>query len=176
MIFAVLGYEPLDREQLLRYVRDHAAMSATPEIIQWADAYTELAPIAGVRTSIAWVQACHETGFFTYHGDAKPEWNNPCGLGVGAAPLVRLGVEVPNSANCRFQTKAEGVRAHLGHLAVYFAPYEVSGFCEWDPRHIVPHKRLPNDVREIGGVGRWAPNTAYGPDRAREAFELLVAV
>jgi hypothetical protein len=168
----VLGYEPIGVDQLVRYV---AARGPALEIVQWAVAYSELAPMAGIRTSIAWAQACHETGWFRFAGTARPEWNNPAGLGVTG----------PAGVGNRFPTKHEGVAAHLGHLHVYFGlVHPVPRFCDADyQRHPHPllgdgHKRLPNDVREIAGAGppaRWAPNPLYGLDRAHEAERILVA-
>lgn len=167
MIYAVLGYEPIDWVVLAAY----AERGAVPALVEWAKLYADLCPVAGVRTSVAWAQACHETGRFTYPGDALPSWNNPCGLGVGSRPLIRGGVEVPNSADCKFATKELGARAHLGHLAgVYFSPFELKGFCENDPRH-VPHRNLENDGRKLGGL--WAPNVEYGSLILTKAMAVL---
>lgn len=141
---------------------------------EWAQLYYELSPIAGIRTVMSFAQAIHETGYFRFQGDARPEWNNPCGLGVGSNPIVRNGIEVPNSANCVFATREEGVRAHLGHMSVYVSPHEVAGFCAFDPRH-VGHRGLANDIRAFGGAGRWAPSPEYGFRVAQKADALLWA-
>lgn len=170
MIYAVRGYEPLAAVVMVDFVKtQNPAFDA-----EWANLYYELCPIAGIRTVMAFAQAIHETGYFRYTGDAQPEWNNPCGLGVGSAPLIRNGVEVPNSSNCKFPTREAGVRAHLGHMSVYVTPYEARGFCEHDPRH-VPHRGLQNDIRHFGGPGRWAPSVTYGERVARIADALLWA-
>lgn len=166
MIYAVRGYEVIRSLQMVDFVRERNPMFDT----EWARLYYELCPIAGVRTSIAFGQAIHETGWFLFSGRAQADWNNPCGLGVGSKPLIRNGVVVPNSADCRFLTKEEGVRAHLGHLSVYVAPHEVPGFCEIDPRH-VGHRNLENDIRRFGGV--WAPSPEYGNAVARMADSVL---
>lgn len=167
MIYAVLGYEPIIVDRLVRFA---AGKGPLLEIMQWAEVYSELCPIAGIRTSIAWVQACHETGFFKFGGTAKPDWNNPAGLGVTG----------PEGVGNRFASKRDGCAAHLGHLHVYFNPiHPIPKFCDADwQRHPKPlfgdgHRRFPNDIREISGAGRWAPNPVYGMDRAREADQLL---
>lgn len=140
------------------------------EVLGWATAYAELAPMAGIRTALAWAQACHETGWFRFAGTARPEWNNPAGLGVTGAAGV----------GNRFATKADGCAAHLGHLHVYFGLiHPVPRFCDADwqrhPRPLIGdgHRRLPNDARRLGGI--WAPNPLYGEDRAREAELVLAA-
>ena len=125
--------------------------------MEWAALYERLCPVAGIRTSYAWAQACHETGRFTYQGTARPEWNNPAGLGVTGA------ADVGN----RFATKEEGARAHLGHLLWYFGyPHPVTGFCEKDQRHFGAHWNLENDGSQLGGANargtKWAPSPTYG--------------
>lgn len=167
MTRAVLGYEPIAALRLVAFVIEHAPGPLPSTVALWAELYAELAPIAGIRPTIAFAQAIHETGWFKFTGDAREEWNNPCGLGVGSNPILDLApvgtvrVPRPNSSNCRFATREDGVRAHLGHLGVYFAPHDLSGFCDRDPRHVA-HRRLENSTRMLGGPGRWAPSTTYG--------------
>lgn len=109
-----------------------------------------LCPVAGIRTALAWAQACHETAYFRFPGMAQASWNNPAGIGVTGAP----------DAGNRFASKEDGVRAHLGHLLWYFGwNHPVKGFCEYDPRHegilgFGGHKKLENDIRQLDG--RWA--------------------
>jgi hypothetical protein len=173
VIVAVLGYEPTPALRLIDYARSRAPV-AGDALAEWASLYAELAPVAGVRTAIAWAQALKETDYFRFTGRAQPDWNNPCGLGVGSQPLIRDGVAVPNSADCRFATRELGVRAHLGHLIVYVgAPYDVSGFCDADPRHVA-HRRFQNSARELGGPGRWAPAADYGETIIAAAALILV--
>jgi len=135
-----------------------ATRAFTASETDWSTLYRTLAPQAGVDGAVAYAQALHETGNFAFAGTAKPEWNNPAGIGVTGAP------DIGN----RFTTKEEGVRAHLGHLLWYFGPtHPVLGFCEKDPRHFGAHHNLPNDIRVLGGndsQGRikWAPGLGYG--------------
>jgi N-acetylmuramoyl-L-alanine amidase len=156
-----LGYEPLSAIKLIDFAR--ARNPSTNQ--EWAQAYADLCPIAGIRTSIAFAQAIHETGWFVFAGTAHESWNNPAGLGVTG----------PTGVGNRFATRRDGVRAHLGHLAWYFGPYHpVPGFCEMDQRHfglLGGHKHLENDVRQLGG--RWAPSPGYGIRVAQLVDELM---
>lgn len=133
--------------------------------------YQTLAPSVGIRAEIALAQALHETGFFKFPGRAQPDWHNPCGLGVGANPIPNR----PNSADCRFPTWEEGIRAHLGHLIQYFdpTPDHRGGFCDKDPRHGT-HRNLPNDLVSL--VGTWAvPGIKTLPDGSTTTYADAIA-
>lgn len=164
MIYAVLGYEPIDFMVLKAY----ADVAPPIAVLEWASLYARLCPVAGVRTSFAWAQACHETNYFNFTGTARPEWNNPAGLGVTGAA---------DTGN-RFASKEEGVRAHLGHLLWYFGPFHpVAGFCDKDQRHFGDHWHLENDGSQLGGRTdrgvKWAPGTAYGAALLVKAYTVL---
>jgi hypothetical protein len=166
VIYAVLGYEPVDFLVLKAYAKPGPEVAVT----EWASLYARLCPVAGVRTSFAWAQACHETGYFTYPAtaNARAEWNNPAGLGVTGAP---------DTGN-RFVSKEDGVRAHLGHLLWYFGPFHpVTGFCDRDQRHFGDHWHLENDGSQLGGRNdrgiKWAPGTAYGATILVKAIDVL---
>lgn len=140
------------------------AMGIDPTL---ARLYDDLAPLAGILPEVAFAQACHETGNFTFPGTAKPEWHNPAGLGVTGSAGV--GNQFPDWST--------GVRAHLGHLLCYFGPHKL-GFCDLDQRHWKAgwtlwkddkkvtldangHANLPNDLTQLNG--RWAvPGDSYG--------------
>ena len=143
MNYAVLAHDP-------RILKTNEAVQ-----VEWAELYMRLCPVAGIRTAIAYAQACHETNYFRFTGIARPEWQNPAGLGVTGAP----------DAGNRFPTKEAGVRAHLGHLLWYVGHYHPeAGFCSYDQRHfgwLGGHKHLENDIRQLNG--RWAvPGGNYG--------------
>ena len=133
---------------------------------QWAAIYALESLRAGVRADIALAQALHETNRFTFTGTAKPEWNNPAGLGVTGAP------DIGN----RFPTKEDGVIAHLQHLLMYFTPAHTP-YCTptIDQRHFA-HKGLADDIRKLDGA--WAvPGVGYGDailKLVQEAKTLLV--
>ncbi len=130
-----------------------------------AQLYAGLAPIAGIRPEVAFAQAMHETGWLTFPRIARPEWHNYAGLGCD---------EVTRDC-ARFASDEEGVRAHLGHLLVYFGGHDPP-FCDLDPRHdLVGHRHLPNDLAALGR--HWAPAADYGTNiAAHELAEILATV
>lgn len=130
-------------------------------VADWANLYLEQGPHAGVRAEIAFAQALKETNHFQFTGIARPEWNNPAGLGVTGAP------DVGN----RFATKRDGVIAHLQHLLMYFTPAHTP-YCtpQVDQRHFA-HRGYPNDITQLDG--RWAvPGVGYGQSIAAIAAGL----
>ena len=158
MNYAVLGHDP-------RILKTTEAVQ-----VEWAELYMRLCPVAGIRTAIAFAQAVHETGYFTFPRQAKASWNNPAGLGVTGATDAN-GEYIGN----RFPTKEAGVRAQLGHLLWYFGHYHPeAGFCAADQRHfglLGGHKHLENDIRQLNG--RWAvPGKTYGERIATIAYEM----
>lgn len=130
---------------------------------EYASIYREECALAGIRADLAFAQAFKETGRFTF---LKPDgsrpasgytaaWNNPAGLGVTGTP----------GEGNRFQTRREGVRAHLQHLIWYLSAttHAATAYCvpAADQRHFGEHKLLGNDVRNLDG--HWAvPGTGYG--------------
>lgn len=75
-----------------------------------AMAYHYAGPIWGIDTRFAFAQMLHETGYWTFTGEVKPEWNNPAGLRAKGDFL-------------RFGSINEGVYVHLGKLRCYFADH-----------------------------------------------------
>lgn len=143
---AVLGVENPTAEDLMTFAK--LTNPSFPE--EWAELYARLAPIAGIRTTVAFSQMVKETNYARFTGTAKVEWNNPAGLGVTGA----------TDAGNRFPTKEAGVRAHLGHLLWYFGTHKAE-FCDIDQRHFGGHKNLPNDITQLNG--KWAvPGVGYG--------------
>jgi hypothetical protein len=63
----------------------------------------------GFRTSIVAAQILHETGFFQYGGQVKPEQNNYAGLGA----------DNTGAAGASFPNEDEGVLAVVCHMALY---------------------------------------------------------
>jgi N-acetylmuramoyl-L-alanine amidase len=163
VIYAVMGYERVSAARLIHFASLHAPTIS--DLTEWADAYAQLAPSAGIRTVIAFAQALHETDWFRFTERAQPDWNNPAGIGVGAAS---------GAIDCHFATKELGVRAHLGHLLAYYdrltTDSTVKGFCVLDPRHF-PHRAYENDIRMLNG--HWAtPGTTYGESIAALAEQI----
>lgn len=121
-----------------------ASFAAPVGTQDWAALYRDEAPKSGIRAEVAFAQALHETGNFTFPGDVPASYNNPCGLGATG------GKGVGN----QFPTKRAGVVAHLQHLLRYFTP-DHTPYCAplVDPRHGA-HWGLANDLRQL--TGHWA--------------------
>lgn len=114
--------------------------------------YHDLAPALAIRADLAYAQAIHETDFFRFTGQVRPEQNNFCGLGATG----------PGNPGHSFATPAEGVLAHLQHLYAYSTTAPLpAGMPLVDPRFgLVQRGSAPT----LGGLnGRWAvPGTTYG--------------
>lgn len=146
-----------------------------PEVAYW---YAELAPGFGIDVRFAFAQMAKETNWWRFTGEAKPEWNNPAGLGVDGSPGVGI----------RFDSVLSGVLGHLSHLLCYYGDH--ANLCRYNPprpvgRHFgagweigkgdrmvvtdaTGHLHLPNDATELNG--RWAqPGVGYG-----ESIERIV--
>lgn len=101
----------------------------------------------GFRTSICMGQMLHETGFFQYGGQVRPEQNNFAGL--GATNDGAVGATFPN--------EDEGVLAVMCHLALYV----YGDIPDW-PEHLRQYseKAIRRDAV------RWAHQNTRKPDGA----------
>jgi len=134
------------------------ARRLAPLYIKWGNTFN-------IRYDIAWAQMCHETGFLEYTGNAKPDWNNFCGLGVTGA-IDENGEPV----GCKFTTEELGIIAHYIHLAWYVCPDHLTLkdsngdlYCstKYDPRHFGSGHNY-NGSSNLGCLnGRWAPSPDY---------------
>ncbi|HEU4963161.1 MAG TPA: N-acetylmuramoyl-L-alanine amidase [Bacilli bacterium] len=147
----ILGRSVATGEQMIEFVRT-VNPSFDPHI---SEAFLQLGETYGIRGDIAFCQAIHETNFFRFTGDVKPEQNNFCGLGA-------TGNGNPGNS---FATIEEGVRAQMQHLYGYateqFLP---AGEPLVDPRFkYIPKGSAPNweDL-----AGKWA---VPGYDRTKFA-------
>ena len=138
-------------------------ISVTPE--ELVSYYYEEATREGVRPDVAFAQALHETGNFSYGGTVTPDQNNYCGLGT-TSDYVQGGY---------FPSAQIGVRAHIQHLLAY-ATTRMPSEEIVDPRYSM--------VRDIYGSmtlphwvdlnGRWAvPGTTYG-QRIMNIFQQIL--
>ncbi len=138
-------------------------ISVTPE--ELVSYYYEEATREGVRPDVAFAQALHETGNFSYGGTVTPDQNNYCGLGT-TSDYVQGGY---------FPSAQIGVRAHIQHLLAY-ATTRLPSEEIVDPRYLM--------VRDIYGSmtlpswldlnGRWAvPGTTYG-QRIMNIFQQIL--
>ena len=151
----ILGGPMATEQQCVNYLlKNNPApdISVTPE--ELVSYYYEEATREGVRPDVAFAQALHETGNFSYGGTVTPDQNNYCGLGTTSA-TVQGGY---------FPSAQIGVRAHIQHLLAY-ATTRIPSEEIVDPRYSM--------VRDMYGSmtlthwvdlnGRWAvPGTTYG--------------
>ncbi len=116
----------------------------------------------GLNHDLAAAQILHETA--AWQSRFARERNNPGGLGA---------VNNNPDAALRFATPAEGIRAHMAHLATY-----ARGDGPWtadDPRYAATPVAWRGAVRALRDLdGKWAyPGVGYGATIARLANELL---
>ena len=151
----ILGGPMATEAQCVNYllkINPEPNISVTPE--ELVSYYYEEATREGVRPDVAFAQALHETGNFSYGGTVTPDQNNYCGLGT-TSDYVQGGY---------FPSAQIGVRAHIQHLMAY-ATTRLPSEEIVDPRYSM--------VRDIYGSmtlphwmdlnGRWAvPGTTYG--------------
>ena len=151
----ILGGPMATEAQCVNYllkINPSPNISVTPE--ELVSYYYEEATKEGVRPDVAFAQALHETGNFSYGGTVTPDQNNYCGLGT-TSDYVQGGY---------FPSAQIGVRAHIQHLLAY-ATTRIPSSDIVDPRYTM--------VRDIYGAmtlprwldlnGRWAvPGTYYG--------------
>ncbi len=77
--------------------------------LELAQIFLEEGAAEGVRGDYAFAQSIHETGYFRYGGDVKPEQNNFAGMGA-------IGGGAPGNI---FPDVRTGVRAQIKHLKCY---------------------------------------------------------
>ena len=162
----ILGGPMATEEQCVNYllkINPSPNISVTPE--ELVSYYYEEATKEGVRPDVAFAQALHETGNFSYGGTVTPDQNNYCGLGT-TSDYVQGGY---------FPSAQIGVRAHIQHLLAYATTRTPSSDIV-DPRYTM--------VRDIYGSmtlthwmdlnGRWAvPGTYYG-QRIMDIFQQIL--
>ena len=162
----ILGGPMATEAQCVNYllkINPEPNISVTPE--ELVSYYYEEATREGVRPDVAFAQALHETGNFSYGGTVTPDQNNYCGLGT-TSDYVQGGY---------FPSAQIGVRAHIQHLLAYATTRTPSEEIV-DPRYSM--------VRDIYGSmtlphwvdlnGRWAvPGTTYG-QRIMNIFQQIL--
>ena len=110
--------------------------------------YIEEAGYEGVDHDIAWSQMCLETGFLSFTGLVKPEWNNFAGLGA-------IGPEQPGLI---FPDPRTGVRAQIQHLKAY-ASEEPLNLELVNPRFRFVRRGSSPSVDGLAGT--WAADRTY---------------
>lgn len=151
----ILGGPMATEAQCVNYllkINPEPNISVTPE--ELVSYYYKEATREGVRPDVAFAQALHETGNFSYGGTVTPDQNNYCGLGT-TSEYVQGGY---------FPSAQIGVRAHIQHLLAYATtrlPMEEIV----DPRYSLVRDTYGNMTLDhwVDLNGRWAvPGNTYG--------------
>jgi len=159
-VHPIMGNSVVTAEKMAKFLEDNCPkdkkiqLNCTP--LELAQMYLEEGSIEGVRGDVAFCQAIHETGFFTYGGLVLPEQNNYAGIGATNNSPVGKGAW--------FATPREGVRAQIQHLKAYASKEPLKQPCV-DPRYDILVKNnligIAPNWEDLNG--RWAvPGTTYG--------------
>ena len=130
---------------------------AHPRYLAVIPLYYAIAPRYRVRPEVALAQAAHETGWGQFRGVVPPEFHNWCGLKTRQG-----GANNDPNAHQRFADDAQGILAHVQHLAAYAGgphPSQV-GDPVVDPRLDYVRWGSAPTVEDLGG--KWAPSPDYG--------------
>ncbi|NQD65534.1 sporulation protein [Bacillus haikouensis] len=143
----ILGESLLKPHQLNEFVR-----TVNPSAPLLGDYYFKYGNEYGIRGDIACAQAIHETNYFRFTGQVKPDQNNFAGLGTTG----------PGVDGASFKTPEEGVLAHIQHLFAYASNERLpESYPLLDPRFSLVSR---GSARYWTGLnGKWAvPGTTYG--------------
>lgn len=142
---AIMGKGQVTADQAklhLVSVNDKADTTIVDLYVKWGDS-------EGVRWDLAFAQALHETNYFRFGGDVKPEQNNFAGIGTTGGGV----------AGATFPDKSTGVLAQIQHLKAYASSAALVNK-NVDPRYdlVSPHGKAPTLK---GLTGAWATDTQY---------------
>ncbi|MYL65406.1 sporulation protein [Bacillus hwajinpoensis] len=131
---------------------DAYARSINPGAPDLAKLYLSQSKKYNIRGDIAYAQALHETNFFRFTGDVKPEQNNLAG--IGATGSGARGATFPNAST--------GVLAQIQHLYAYASTSPIPAFDQKvDPRFDLVRRGSATTWQALNG--KWAvPGTTYG--------------
>jgi LysM repeat protein len=116
----------------------------------------------GIRGDVAFCQSIHETNWFLYGGDVKPEQNNFAGIGATGG--------VPGNS---FTTIEEGVTAQIQHLFAYASKDPIpQGETIVDPRFNLVSRGIASHWEDL--AGRWA-YPGYDKSKYASLQEALLA-
>lgn len=110
--------------------------------------YIEESKTEGINHDIAFSQMCLETGFLKFNGIVHSNQNNFCGLGA------------INNDICgeKFNSKREGIRAHIQHLKAYASHESLKNKILDNRFHFVKRGISPS-VDNLSG--KWATDPEY---------------
>ncbi|MDP4552367.1 N-acetylmuramoyl-L-alanine amidase [Alkalihalobacillus macyae] len=141
------GSTILTAAQMNAYVR-----SVNPKAPALGALYLSHSKRYGISGDIAFAQAIHETNFFRFTGDVKPEQNNFAGIGATGG----------GAAGASFPDASTGVTAQLQHLYAYASTKPLpDGDKLVDPRFSLVQRGSATTWQALNG--KWAvPGTTYG--------------
>lgn len=130
---------------------------ATAVFIHLAQIYWLLGENIGVDPAVAYAQAAKETNFGRFGGVLDESFQNPCGM-----KTTEGGGNYDRKAHQSFHSWAEGIQAHLEHLALYAGAPGYPRASSADPRHFEYLAGTAATVEDLSG--KWAPSLTYGRD------------
>ncbi|HLO11201.1 MAG TPA: N-acetylmuramoyl-L-alanine amidase [Pseudoneobacillus sp.] len=140
----IMGKAECSAEQMAQFLLGfNSAPKVSCTAFELAQIFLAEGAAEGVRGDIAFAQSIHETGFFKFGGDVKPEQNNFAGIGTTGGGV----------AGATFPDVATGVRAQIQHLKAYGSTDALKGACV-DPRYNLVSKGIAPNIEDL--AGRWA--------------------
>ncbi|MGG1630828.1 N-acetylmuramoyl-L-alanine amidase [Rossellomorea sp. NRS-1567] len=145
--YSILGTSVLHAEQL-----DDFARTINRDASLLGEFYLFYGNLYGIRGDVAYSQALHETNYFRFTGQVKPDQNNYAGIGTTG----------PGNDGASFKTPEEGVLAHIQHLYAYASTNPIpQGQSLVDPRFSLVTRGSAKNWTDLNG--KWAvPGTTYG--------------
>ncbi|MGF3102832.1 N-acetylmuramoyl-L-alanine amidase [Rossellomorea sp. DUT-2] len=145
--YSILGTSVLRAEQLDDFAR--TVNQYAPLLGRF---YLFYGNLYGIRGDVAYAQAIHETNYFRFTGQVKPNQNNYAGIGTTG----------PGNDGASFKTPEEGVLAHIQHLYAYASTNPIpQGQSLVDPRFSLVTRGSAKNWTDLNG--KWAvPGTTYG--------------
>ncbi|MFK3960298.1 N-acetylmuramoyl-L-alanine amidase [Guptibacillus hwajinpoensis] len=145
--YKIQGNAVLSAEQMDAYTR-----TINPGAPDLAALYLAHSKKYSIRGDIAYAQALHETNFFRFTGDVKPEQNNFAGIGATGG----------GAAGATFPNASTGVLAHIQHLYAYASTSPLPAWEEKvDPRFDLVTRGSATTWQALNG--KWAvPGSNYG--------------
>lgn len=149
---SLTGKPKMSAEQLTSYFLSQNPDAKKDEILDFAKLYISEAKTEGINSDVAFAQMCLETGYLRFGNLVLPEMNNFCGLGA-------IDAENPGEW---FETKADGVRAHIQHLHAYGTTSDCvlkNPLIDKRYKWVNPRGKAPT-VFDLAGT--WAADRQYG--------------
>lgn len=141
------------------------ARGADQRYVNVAALYWQTAPRYGIPPEIPYAQAGKETNNGRYTGVVPASSHNWAGI-----KTRRGGADTDPAAHAAFDSDAEGVLAHVQHLARYAgATLPAAGDDLVDPRWFLVTAR----VTTVAELGAWATDAGYGADLERRVRDLI---